>query len=107
MSVEGSPWWRGPSTSLAEGSGSMWLVGGGGISGFGVCRARRGRPRFLFMGGVETGMMEAVVCVLLELQRLDCLEMLVEVVSVVLRAPNDSTSEESRDLSLLVLTDVM
>lgn len=70
MSVEGSPWWRGPSTSLAEGSGSMWLVGGGGISGFGVCRARRGRPRFLFMGGVETCMMEAVVCVLLELQRL-------------------------------------
>lgn len=29
--------------------------------------------------------------------------MLVEVVSVVLKAPNDSTSEESRDLSLLVL----
>lgn len=29
--------------------------------------------------------------------------MLVEVVSVVLRVPNDSTSEESRDLSLLVL----
>lgn len=29
--------------------------------------------------------------------------MLVEVVSVVLRAPNDSASEESRDLSLLVL----
>lgn len=37
------------------------------------------------------------------LTHLDCLEMLVEVVSVVLRAPNDSTSEESRDLSLLVL----
>lgn len=34
---------------------------------------------------------------------LDCLEMLVEVVSAVLRAPNDSTSEESRDLSFLVL----
>lgn len=34
---------------------------------------------------------------------LDCLEMLVEVVSVELRAPNDSKSEESRDLSLLVL----
>lgn len=50
-------------------------------------------------------MVQAVVCVLLELQRLDCLEMLVEVVSVVLRAPMDSTSEvleDSRDLSLLI-----
>lgn len=37
---------------------------------------------------------------------LDCLEMLVEVVSEVLRAPMDSTSEvfkDSRDLSLLVV----
>lgn len=71
----------------------------------GGCRALRGRPRFLFKGGAETGMVQAVVCVLLELQRLDCLEMLVEVVSVVLRAPMDSTSEvleDSRDLSLLI-----
>lgn len=37
------------------------------------------------------------------LTHLDCLEMLVEVVSVVLKAPNDSTSEESKDLSLRVL----
>lgn len=34
---------------------------------------------------------------------LDCLEMLVEVVSVVLRAPIDSASEDSRDLSIRVL----
>lgn len=85
---------------MAEGFGSAWL--GGGISGLGGCRARRGRPRFLFKGGEETGMMQAVMRVLLELQRLDCLEMLVEVVSVVLRAPMDSTSEDSRDLSLLI-----
>lgn len=47
-------------------------------------------------------MMQAVVRFLVELQRLDCLEMLVEVVSVVLRAPIDSTSEDSKDLSLLI-----
>lgn len=35
---------------------------------------------------------------------LDCLEMLVEVVSVVLRAPIDSASEDIRDLSIRVLT---
>lgn len=102
MSVEGSPW-RGLSISVAEGFGCTLL--GGGISGFCGCRARRGRPRFLFNGGGETGMMQAVLRVLLELQRLDCLEMLVEVVSVVLRAPIDSTSEvreDSRDLSLLI-----
>lgn len=34
---------------------------------------------------------------------LDCLEMLVEVVSVVLRAPIDSASEDSRDLSIRAL----
>lgn len=82
---------------------------GGGISGLGGCRARRGRPRFLFKGGGETGMMLAAARVLLELQRLDCLEMLVEVVSEVLRAPIDSTSEvreDSRDLSLLVFIEV-
>ncbi len=54
---------------MAEGFGSTWL--GGGISGLGDCRARRGRPRFLFKGGEETGMMQAVVRVLLELQRLE------------------------------------
>lgn len=82
---------------------SAWL--GGGISGLGGWRARRGRPRFLFSGGGEVGMMEAVVRGLLELQRLDCLEMLVEVVSEVLRVPIESTSEvpeDSRDLSLLM-----
>lgn len=73
-----------------------------GTSGLGDCRVRRGRPRFLFKGGAETGMVLAVVRVLLELQRLDCLEMLVEVVSVVLRAPRDSTSEDSRDRSVLI-----
>lgn len=65
---------------------------------------RRGRPRFLFKGGAETGMMQAVERVLLELQ-LDCLEMLVEVVSEVLRAPMDSTSEvleDCTDRSLLI-----
>lgn len=36
-------------------------------------------------------------------QYLDCLEMLVEVVSVVLRAPIDSTSEDSGHLSLRLL----
>lgn len=41
--------------------------------------------------------------ILLELQTLDCLEMLVEVVSVLLRAPIDSTSEvRHRGLSLLM-----
>lgn len=34
---------------------------------------------------------------------LDCLEMLVEVVSVVLKAPIDSASEDSRDLSIRAL----
>lgn len=48
---------------------SAWL--GGGISTLGGCRARRGRPRFLFKGGEEIGMMQAVVRVLLELQRLE------------------------------------
>lgn len=38
---------------------------------------------------------------------LDCLEMLVEVVSVVLRAPRDSTSEDSRDRSVLVSMSVL
>lgn len=69
MSVECSPG-SGLSTSVAGGFGSAWL--GGGISGLGVCRARRGRPRFLFKGGEETGMMLAVVRILLELQRLEC-----------------------------------
>lgn len=85
--------------SVAEGFGSAWL--GGGISGLGGCRARRGRPRFLFKGGAETGTIQAIVRILLELQ-LDCLEMLVEVVSVVLGAPMDSTSEDSRDHSVLM-----
>lgn len=34
---------------------------------------------------------------------LDCLEMLVEVVSVVLKAPIDSASEDSKDLSIRAL----
>lgn len=67
----------------------------------GDCRARRGRPRFLFKGGEETGMLQAAVRVLLELQRLDCLEMLVEVVSEVLRPPMDSRSEVSEDSRVL------
>lgn len=54
---------------MAEGFGSTWL--GGGISGLGGCGTLRGRPRFLFKGGAETGMMEAAVRVLLELQRLE------------------------------------
>lgn len=77
------------------------------MSGVGGWGTLRGRPRFRFKGGGETGMTGAAVRVLLELQRLDCLEMLVEVVSEVLRAPMDSTSEvfkDSRDPSLL--TDV-
>ena len=67
MSVEWSPG-SGLSTSVVEGFGSAQL--GGGISGLGVCRARRGRPRFLFIVGEETGIMQVAVCVLLELQRL-------------------------------------
>lgn len=67
MSVEPSPV-SGLNTSVVVGMGSAGL--GGGISGLGLCRFRRGRPRFLFKGGEEMGMMLAVVCVLLELQRL-------------------------------------
>lgn len=78
---------------------------GGGTSGLGGCRTRRGRPRFLFKGGAEAGMLQADVCILLGLQKLDCLEMLVEVVSEVLMVPMDSTSEardNTSDLSLLM-----
>lgn len=38
-----------------------------------------------------------------QLLYLDCLEMLVEVVSVVLRVPIDSASEDNRDLSIRAL----
>lgn len=103
MSVECSPD-SGLTESGAGALGSPWL-----ISALWGCRARRGRPRFLFKGGGEAGMTQAGARVLLELQRLDCLEMLVEVVSVVLRAPKDSTSEvreDSKDLSLRVLMEV-
>lgn len=67
MSEEWSPG-SGLSISVADGSGSTWLDSG--ISGLGGCRVRRGRPLFLFNGGAETGMVLAVVRVLLELQRL-------------------------------------
>ena len=43
---------------------------GGGISGFGGCRARRGRPRFLLTGGWVTGIIGAMACCFFKLQRL-------------------------------------
>lgn len=66
MSVEWSPG-RVLRISAVEVFVSEWLRGG--ISRLEGCR--RGRPRFLFKGVEETGMLQAGVRILLELQRLE------------------------------------
>ena len=78
MSVEGSPSW-GPDVSVAEeaeeavvaaAAGAVGWHAGGGISGLGGCRARRGRPRFLLTGGWKTGIAGAAARCFFKLQRL-------------------------------------
>lgn len=89
---------------LVVGCGSVLLAGG--ISGFGGCSARRGRPRRLLIGGCVMVGQKHPVRGPLGLPKLDCLERVVEVVSLVLVAPTDSTSEvldEGKNVSLLAL----
>ena len=70
MSVEGSPGWSPEGSNAEVVVVAMGWRAGGGISGFGGCRARRGRPRFLLTGGWVTGIIGAMACCFFKLQRL-------------------------------------